>query len=235
MCTILLAHRHFEGIPLAVGANRDEVKSRAATGPFRWPQGFFAPQDLEALGTWLGVTRSGLFVGVTNRFASPKQALATSRGLLVCQALQSTTAEQLRGVMTQVNATQFNAFHLLYADADAAYISWSDGQTLHQSLEAGLHVLTEQSFQSTPETRGAEAKTRLATSGTPLQRFAPALKSATVNFPPFNYGTRSSAVYWRTASAQQFWWAEGGPHQPFTPLSLDDATRPSLTQTPQTR
>ncbi len=201
MCTILLAHQHFEGIPLAVGANRDEVKSRPATGPFRWPQGFYAPQDLTAHGTWLGVTASGLFVGVTNRFPAPKRADTTSRGLLVCDALRFNTAQEVRAFMAQVDALRFNAFHLVYADAQSAFVSWSDGQTLfHQVLDPGLHAVTEQSFRAQPETRGDEARTRVIASGTPLQRLTPALKFAMVDIPAFNYGTRSSTVYWRNAA-----------------------------------
>lgn len=80
MCTLALAFQKHSGVPLVVAANRDEALDRPAVGPFIWEQGFLAPRDERAGGTWLGLTRSGLFVGVTNRFPTLRDAARASRG-----------------------------------------------------------------------------------------------------------------------------------------------------------
>lgn len=96
MCTLIVSFRqHFE-VPVVVAANRDEVRSRPATGPRRWQdEAFVAPRDEQAQGTWLGLTATGLFVGVTNRFPAERYPDRRSRGALVVDALRSPSASAL--------------------------------------------------------------------------------------------------------------------------------------------
>jgi folate-binding protein YgfZ len=69
MCLIVVGWRVHPDYPLVVAANRDEFYARpSARWPDFWPD---APQviggrDLEAGGTWLGITESGRFAAVTN-------------------------------------------------------------------------------------------------------------------------------------------------------------------------
>src|SRR6266542_1841340 len=72
VCTLIAAFQQHALFPVIVAANRDELYARASSGPRAWERGFFAPRDEAAGGTWLGVTSSGAFVGVTNRFGAPK-------------------------------------------------------------------------------------------------------------------------------------------------------------------
>jgi uncharacterized protein with NRDE domain len=69
MCTLIVLHRCVPDRPLVVAANRDEFLDRPAeepalrssrTGPI------VAPLDLEAGGTWVGVSARGVFAGLTN-------------------------------------------------------------------------------------------------------------------------------------------------------------------------
>ena len=69
MCTLIVLHRCVAGRPLVVAANRDEFLARPAediairpsrTGPI------LSPLDLEAGGTWLGLSQRGVFAGLTN-------------------------------------------------------------------------------------------------------------------------------------------------------------------------
>ncbi len=75
MCTLIVLHRCVPGRPLVVAANRDEFLDRPAeeptlrstrTGPI------VAPLDLEAGGTWVGVSARGVFAGLTNLRPAPE-------------------------------------------------------------------------------------------------------------------------------------------------------------------
>ena len=71
MCTLVLVVPEPGGV-LQVAANRDEFLARPADPPTPSADGrWLAPRDRQAGGTWLGVNRAGLFVGVTNRFGRP--------------------------------------------------------------------------------------------------------------------------------------------------------------------
>jgi uncharacterized protein with NRDE domain len=84
VCTLVAALHHFRGCPLVVAANRDEAYDRPASPVCVWPgERFVAPRDDAAGGTWLGLSASEVFVGVTNRFGVPKDATRESRGTLV--------------------------------------------------------------------------------------------------------------------------------------------------------
>jgi len=92
MCLIAIAWQAHPGFPLVVAANRDEWRDRP--GPCPWwddhPQ-ILAGRDLQAGGTWMGVTRGGRFAAVTNfRDPSERRSTALSRGTLVTQFLLGT-------------------------------------------------------------------------------------------------------------------------------------------------
>jgi uncharacterized protein with NRDE domain len=68
MCLILLAWRTSKEYPLIVAANRDEFHARPAAPAAFWedhPE-ILAGRDLEARGTWMGISRGGKFAAVTN-------------------------------------------------------------------------------------------------------------------------------------------------------------------------
>lgn len=229
MCTLIVAFRQHPEVPVLVAANRDEVKSRPASGPRRWPgEGFVAPRDEEAGGTWLGLTDRGLFVGVTNRFPAERHLHRRSRGALVVEALRATSASALHRELAAVDPRRYNAFHLLYADAAHAGVTWSDGETLQQaSLEPGLHVVTERSLGGDDHARTSlilDAWPRLSThDGLPTPealfgllasgRAADPLGGVCVDVPALDYGTRSSMVLFLRRTLRQSWlfWADGAP------------------------
>ncbi len=213
MCTLAIS---FAPGRLAVAANRDELLGRPARGPFVWPQGFFAPRDEQAGGTWLGLTPGGLFVGVTNRFLAPKHPERESRGALVVEALSQPSALAVHQSLGGLSAARFNAFHLLYADEARCFLTWSDGEVVQQrELGSGVHVVTERSLRSDGvDARGREAlvaKAEWTTEG--LQKMLAVhhptdpLQATCVHLPEFNYGTRSSFTLVDGALS----WAEGTP------------------------
>ena len=96
MCLILMATGILESFPFVMAANRDEFYARPAAPARWWPDhpGLLAGRDLQAGGTWLGVTRDGRVAAVTNvrEPAVPAPASARSRGNLVLDALDDHAA-----------------------------------------------------------------------------------------------------------------------------------------------
>src|SRR5262249_40925103 len=146
--TLVAAFRHFRGFPLVIAANRDEQYDRPASPIQLWSaRRLLAPRDDVAGGTWLGLNASGLFVGVTNRFGVPRDVSRASRGMLVLEALSASTARDLHAELATLAVSRFNAYHLFYADARDAFVTWSDANSLQQAtLGPGVHVITERSL-----------------------------------------------------------------------------------------
>jgi uncharacterized protein with NRDE domain len=147
MCLLLLLHRIVPGWPIVVGANRDELYSRESLPPIRWPGDpeAAAPVDIEAGGTWIGVNARGLVAAITNRPAPALDPRLRSRGLLCRDALRArTVTEAERRALEDVQATPYNPFNLLLADADRAVVLHHDGEGAPRTLalEPGAHVLT---------------------------------------------------------------------------------------------
>ncbi|MFZ5444723.1 MAG: NRDE family protein [Myxococcota bacterium] len=227
MCTLIVSFQQHESAPLLIAANRDELRARPAVGPFLWPAGFVAPRDEQGGGTWLGLTRTGLFVGVTNRFPSQRFPERQSRGQLVVEALQAASASALRRQLEGLPVDRFNTFHLLYADLQHAFVTWSDGARVHhQQLAPGLHVVTERSLGGDDRGRTKLIESRWPTlerlDGVPtpeaLQQLlaTPADEPAggvCVDLPAFDYGTRSSLVLSvaPTLARSRWFWADGRP------------------------
>src|SRR5580698_742743 len=119
MCLILIAWRSTAEFPCVIAANRDEFHARAAEPAHWWTAAadppILAGRDLQAGGTWLGMTRSGRFAALTN-YRDPEQRRAgtPSRGTLVASILLSgdpieRSLEHLRGV-----SADYNGFSLLF-------------------------------------------------------------------------------------------------------------------------
>jgi uncharacterized protein with NRDE domain len=228
MCTLIAAVRHFPGLPLLVAANRDERYDRPASAVHRWAgERFVAPRDDEAGGTWLGVNERGLFVGITNRSGAIKDDARESRGVLVVEGLRADSAAALHASLATLGPERFNAFHLLYADRRAAFVTWSDGASVRQhELAPGTHIVTERSLGGDDRERTELVRQRLAAidpSRVPDPEAIEALLKlhggphplggTCVHVPEVGYGTRSSMVYFggEVLEDSRLYWAEGPP------------------------
>lgn len=225
MCTLGVAFRTVPGQPLVVAANRDERLARPAEPPLSWPgETFVAPRDVTAGGTWLGIGKSGLFVGVTNRFGAPNDLRRASRGSLVVDALRGPRARDVRARLEGLPPDRYNPFHLFYADPEEAFVTWCDGAAVrHEVLRPGLHVVTERSLGGDDR-----ARTELVRAGwealgpTPsseglmdlMRRHGESpLGGTCVHVPVLGYGTRSSLVLRiaETRADSAMFWCEGSP------------------------
>lgn len=230
MCTLIVATRVWQGSPLVVAANRDERLARPAKGPALVVQGgvrFFAPRDLQAGGTWIGVNAFGVFAAITNRFGAATSAGSNrSRGLLVLDALsEDTAAHSVRRVASEA-PSRHDPFHLVMADATDAHLVWSDGaRVYHETLAPGLHVVTERSLGAAPSPRVERLRRELPrlfgphppglAQWTSLLRVhdEAGLEGTCVHVPSHGYGTRSASVIelGRRAPQARWWHADGPP------------------------
>lgn len=208
MCTLAVAFGTDRRFPVVVAANRDERLGRPSEG---WalrtlPGGcrWLSPRDLQAGGTWAGLSAHGVFAGVTNhRTGSPPDPSLRSRGELVALALAHPTAAAARAALADAPAVRFNPFHLLVADQDSAFTWWWDGEASGIApLGTGQHVVTENAAADRGP-RGELVRARWPLDPSPArlrdlltiharQPDDPALGTATCLHLDPHYGTRSS-------------------------------------------
>jgi len=243
MCTLIAAVRQYRDAPLVIAANRDEHLARPATGPRLWPERsprFLAPRDEQAGGTWLGLNEHGLFVGVTNRFGASRDDTRASRGQLVVDALTAADARELHQRLGSLPADKYNAFHLFYADRQAAFVTWSDGEELHRlELGPGLHVITERSYADVELPRERVAREAWPAPGRerspPMESLSRVLAiedpenplaSLCIHVPSFQYGTRSSLVLkLRGTLAESELWSSDQPPCQQLPVPRNELLR----------
>jgi uncharacterized protein with NRDE domain len=238
MCTLVLGLALDRRWPVIVAANRDELLARPAEGwGLRDPVGAglraATPLDLEAGGTWIGLSSRGVFAGLTNFHLRPGEApdrSRRSRGELVPLALSHAGAAQAAEAVRTLDASRWNPFHLVVADGRGGFLWWYDGEEQGLSrLEPGLHVVTERDREGRG-VRGDRLRARWPADPTlpllrglltdhgdgPARRGAAAVAgadAATCLHGDPVYGTRSSAVL-RLApelAASDLWVAEGRP------------------------
>lgn len=161
MCLIVLAWRAHADLPLVVAANRDEWRDRPARPAHWWPDrpAILAGRDLQAQGTWMGLSRSGRFAAVTNfRDPSDRRTSAKSRGALVAEFLAggARPVDYLESLAR--TAGEYNAFNLILGDAQGLwYYGSRDGVV--RAIEPGIHGLSNHRLDEPwPKvTRGREA------------------------------------------------------------------------------
>jgi uncharacterized protein with NRDE domain len=162
MCLVLVVWRAHPRYSCIVAANRDEFHGRPAAPAAWWPHQpqILAGRDLEAGGTWLGLTRSGRFAALTNyRDPEQRRAPAPSRGTLVTTLLESgaTVAESL-AYLHRVGA-DYNGFNVIFSDGERLGIYESVvGQG--RELDPGIYGLSNH-LLDTPWPKVQNAKSRL--------------------------------------------------------------------------
>src|SRR5450432_3389459 len=144
MCLIVLAWRAAEAFPLVVAANRDEWRERPAEPARWWPDhpGLLAGRDLQAGGTWMGITRGGRFAAVTNfRDPSDKRSTARSRGGLVTEFLLGSDSPGRFLARLAERAREYNGFNLILGDTTSLFYYGSrEGEA--RAIEPGVHGLS---------------------------------------------------------------------------------------------
>lgn len=137
MCLILLALAQREDYPLVIISNRDEFYARPTRAAHWWDDApnTFGGRDLEAQGTWMGVSKQGRFAAVTNvREPGRKQISKRSRGDLTREFL--TGSESVQQFLARIASQQddYAGFNLLIGDSNEL---WS-----YSNRQPGIHKLT---------------------------------------------------------------------------------------------
>jgi uncharacterized protein with NRDE domain len=145
MCLILFAWQTHPHYPLVVAANRDEFHQRPTAAADYWKEAphLLAGRDLQAGGTWLGITRQGRFAAITN-YREPlteKPSLEQSRGhlirdFLLDQAEPADYADKLRR-----QGDKYSGFNVLLGDlSELLYVSNRNEETV--VVNTGSHGLS---------------------------------------------------------------------------------------------
>jgi len=188
MCLIVLAWRAHPKFPLIVAANRDEFHARKAAPAAFWrdqPQ-ILGGRDLQAMGTWMAVSRTGRFAAVTNYRGAREPTAAQSRGALVTGFL--TSGSSPAAYLSDVRGTQYSGFNLLASDRrELCWMSNRDGSP--RRLEPGYYALGNLLLDS-PEVQ--PFKQRIADASAAAESLFSILASAKIINP--EYGTRCSTV-----------------------------------------
>jgi uncharacterized protein with NRDE domain len=155
VCTILVLRGVRADFPLIVATNRDEFYARETAGPgvlLEHPR-TVGGRDLRAGGTWMGVTREGLFVGVTNHRSLEQVNVAAlrSRGELVLHALALGSADAVSEYARSLDGREYNGFNLMWGDAATLQVAYgrpSERVLSVYDVPPGLHVLPNDELDS---------------------------------------------------------------------------------------
>jgi uncharacterized protein with NRDE domain len=162
MCLIALAWRAHPAYRLIVAANRDEYFRRSSAPAAFWEdhRGVLAGRDLEAGGTWLGITLGGRFAALTNyRNPADRRTDAPTRGALVSDFLTGTTGPAGYAKEVARGATKYNGFSLLIGDSDSLwFVSNRGGAPVR--VTPGVHGLSNH-LLDTPWPKVERAKAEL--------------------------------------------------------------------------
>jgi len=163
MCLILVAWKAHADFPLVVAANRDEFHARPTAGAGFWEDNpsILAGRDLECMGTWLGVTRSGKFAAVSNyRDASHSSAGTHSRGLLASSFLGNGAPAQDFVTQVAADGTNYRGFNFLAGDREDLW--WiSNRAPAPRRLAPGLYGVSNH-LLDTPWSKVVRGKLGLA-------------------------------------------------------------------------
>lgn len=160
MCLILVAWQAHPDYPLVVAANRDEFFVRPTAPAAFWPEqpGLLAGRDLEAGGTWLGITKTGRFAALTNyRDPASHKAEAPSRGRLVADFLACD--QSIDSYLDALSPAEYNGFNLLLGDGKRL-VAFSNITMERHELAPGVYGLSN-ALLDTPWPKVGSGKTAL--------------------------------------------------------------------------
>lgn len=154
MCLIVFAWQVVPAVPLIAAANRDEYYQRATAPAGPWPEHpqIYAGRDLQAGGSWMGITQPGgdggpsRFAAITNiRAPSEHKDDAPSRGHLVADFLAGSMTPQEYVESIRASAHEYNGFNLVLGDRDTLiwYSNKGDSDPRNgKPLEPGVYGLS---------------------------------------------------------------------------------------------
>lgn len=150
MCLILFAYNCIPTYRLILAANRDEFLNRPTATLTRWQneEHIMAGRDLQAGGTWLGVSEQGKFGALTN-FREPggMAARSKSRGAVVADYLRSGYTIQQTVDKLENEQQDYGGYNVLLGDCSKLgyYSNRAQGFT---EVQPGIYGLSNHLFDT---------------------------------------------------------------------------------------
>jgi len=146
---------------LALCFNRDEQHSRAdALPPQVWKEGFLAPVDATAGGTWLAVRRDGRVLALLNHYPQgfKRRGQAVSRGNFVA-ALAASSVEPSAALMEDCGLRRTNPFRLVVLGLrqPTLVLTWNGRRLARRRLDGDVGFVTSSSWNTRSVTAGRRA------------------------------------------------------------------------------
>ena len=144
MWLIVFANNFLEDYKLIFATNRDEFYNRPSEQAEFWKEhpDLLAGKDLQAGGTWMGITRQGRFAAITNfRDLKNHRTDAPSRGKLTLDFLINDSSPEEYYNRLKPTLNDFNGFNLLLGSVDELYYFSNKTEEL-QKLESGIHGIS---------------------------------------------------------------------------------------------
>jgi uncharacterized protein with NRDE domain len=162
MCLITFAWQCHEEYPLIVLANRDEFYKRPTQPADYWVDHphVLAGRDLEAGGTWMGVSKQGRWTALTN-YRDPQNILANapSRGELTTNFLTSDLSSDEYLSSVKNSGKVYNGFNLLVGDSKDLHY-YNNVNNKMSLVSPGVHALSN-GLLNTPWPKVESAKNKL--------------------------------------------------------------------------
>jgi len=162
MCLIVFANNFIEDYKLVFAANRDEFYERSSEQAEFWNEypDLLAGKDLQAGGTWMGITKQGRFAAITNfRDLINHRNDASSRGNLTIDFLISNMSPQEYFNSLKPTLNNFNGFNLLLGNVDQLYYFSNKTEDI-QKLEPDIHGISN-AILDTPWPKVEKSKIQL--------------------------------------------------------------------------
>jgi uncharacterized protein with NRDE domain len=164
MCLIFFSLKQHPTYKLIIAANRDEFYNRQTAAADFWEDypNIVGGRDLEANGTWMGMTKSGKISMLTN-YRDPQNInpKAPSRGHLVSDYLEQDVSPEVYLKKIEPKAVVYNGFNLLVGNPEE-FCYLSNYKTGIDKITSGLHGLSNHLLETPwPKVRNGKLKLEL--------------------------------------------------------------------------
>ena len=163
MCIIAVSFKTHAEFPLIIAANRDEFYVRKTEVAHIWQDAphILAGRDAEQGGTWLGVSKTGRFVAITNfRNPSLREQGTYSRGQIATDFLNSEVSAKEFAQDLQQKRHLYGPFNVLLFDG-AQLFHYNNIIDTITKLQPGIHGLSNATV-NTPWPKVELLKSKLA-------------------------------------------------------------------------
>ena len=163
MCLIVFAYKFHTKYKLVFAANRDEFFNRPSEQADFWKEhpDLLAGKDLQAGGTWMGITKQGRFAAVTNfRDLKNIKENAPSRGMLTLDFLIDNISAKKYYDKIKPALQDYNGFNLILGSVDDLFYFSTHTEGL-KKLKPGIYGLSN-SVLDTPWRKVVQSKEGLS-------------------------------------------------------------------------